>query len=763
LIYSVLLVQERGTLILWEDLQKIKIALDKTLIAGMLSALISVSEEVFGSNFHKIEFRNLELTFTKLPDSRVMLGVVSDQGDITTKLFINNIVPQLEEFFKFHPKLVDGSYLPSSELNELSEMIKSQSVRILMPKFGEIKEILEDLYFELLDTKLMDEIAEINYKVELEKEKIIRKISEFDKLVRDAIKKERPRDSRGELKKLIREIYKGDISGVLPALLQYFDLGIYGHIAKLLFVKMSILNRLFPSTENVPSISAIRETLNSVETKKEILVYMKNILNQYLSLLSDEPARYLVSNYSLKAIEHELIVRFDEIDDPLIRDLYAIVAVPLRYDLPNLSMHLAEYFKGKSELLREWCIFLRDIGECRKNIYFKPIPSRIKQVLSKYKDEYIDNYNKLKAKKQMLLSLNTEKMKTLPMDKQIDLSTKLFIHVLKYLKYLYAFIASINSPGFTLDEIENNAKLFRETLPFEKELIVRFIKSFSVSIYFELASAILTVAWTSIVYLPEDDYIEFMKSIKDIINLFLEELFTLNATQHISESIMILDGLEIFDYLSKYYAVINEVNPYIMILLDYLRVLSPEKIDDIKTHDFSSYLLIMSSITHILGYNTFLIKRTVDRIKNLQTIVTLQEPIIHMYLMGGWVHPDLYISILNYHRKIISTTYESKVALDNLHLSFEKAKVLLEYPGVSSFSKVRILNILINSLLEAIQKLEVIPEEIIKKGFKVFDEVIYICENEHGNEQKVAEIVRKRVFLSKFLEEKRKAELVRTD
>ncbi|MGQ4832282.1 MAG: hypothetical protein ACP6IS_00125 [Candidatus Asgardarchaeia archaeon] len=763
MIYSVLLVQERGTLILWEDLQKIKIPLDKTLIAGMLSALISVSEEVFGSNFRKIEFQNLELTFYKLPESHVMLGVVSDQGDPNVKIFITNLSPQLEEFFKAHPRLIEGSYLPSTELNELSEMIKSQSVRILMPKFSEVRHILENLYFELLNTKLMDETAEISYKIELEKEEILRKISSFDSIVRDALKRERPRDSRNDLREIVKEIYRGNIAEVVPLLPKYFDLGLYGHIAKLLFVKVGLFSRLFVSLNEVPSAAVLNETLDSVETKKEILLYIKSILSHQLSILSDEPSKPVISNYSLKAIEHEIIARFDEISDPLIKDLYAIAVVPLQYNLPTLLMRLAEYFKDKSKALEEWCMFLHDVYELRRYIYARSSPQKVKQSFSIYKEQYLESYNELKSKQQLIDSLTMDKIRSLHPEKQVSMKTTLFIHFLRYTKFLYALIATTSASGFSLSEIEENMKLFRDTLEFEKTLISKFIDLTSILVTFYLASAVLTLLWISNAYFPHDDYLEFLESNQNILNLFLDKLFTSNATRRISESMMILNGLEVFDYISKYFSILNRVNPYQIILLEYLKSLEPDKIDNIKTHDFSTYLLVMSFVSHILGYNTFLIKRTIDRVRGLQTIITIQEPIIHMYLMSGWVHPDLYISILDYHRKIIETVYEPKVALDNFYLAMEKARVLLEYPSISSFSKVRILNLLIDSFLAAIQKQEQIPEGLPEEGFKLFDETIYIYEHEQGNEQKVAELVRKRVFLTKFLEDRHKTELIETD
>ncbi|MGQ4891393.1 MAG: hypothetical protein ACP6IP_02790 [Candidatus Njordarchaeia archaeon] len=294
MIYSILLISKGGVPIYKKVLRRLPIAEDKmneeSLVASIITAVIGMSQEVFGQNVSSFHLENLEVSIGS--SEKAIVAVVADRGDKEAVELGRNILASIDKMLDY-PDFEDGLVL-SSVSERIEKFIDSLMEEISSPINKSIS-LFDDFLLLLERERIYEKI--------MKKETVTYKPP---KSFVSAIKTRLLKKEKEILGYSLGELKNGNIPAVLDALTEGFTNTYWGNLCKLLFVKVGIVANTLKKDIPAPDIKTLYDILDSVKLEdfKE-----KGKTEEYtkLLILKDNLYKQLTNIDSMEGLSNEVI------------------------------------------------------------------------------------------------------------------------------------------------------------------------------------------------------------------------------------------------------------------------------------------------------------------------------------------------------------------------------------------------------------------------------------------------------------------------
>ena len=351
MIYSILLISKGGVPIYKKVLRRLPIPSEKfdeeSLVASIITAVIGMSQEVFGQKISSFSLENLEVSIGA--SEKAIVAVISDKGDEEAVKMGKAILSKIDTLLDF-PDFEDGLVL-STATDRVEEFINSI-----------VKEIGSPI------TKSMSIIED--FLLVCERDGIYKRLNkmkvDYFNPTGSVIGSLRARIG-GKEKELVEQAVKSAISlnfeDSLNKLANAFSNSYWGNMAKLLFVKLGLIMYTVTDITKVPTIDYLNNVIGDIKIEQ---LKEKGDLEGYskLSLLRDYLYRQLSSMRDEGGFQTEVAYfqanksRFREIllksESELERKLITLFITPLNSSLATLKLLNKSWRELSSYFLESW-------------------------------------------------------------------------------------------------------------------------------------------------------------------------------------------------------------------------------------------------------------------------------------------------------------------------------------------------------------------------------------------------------------------------
>ena len=722
MIYGVIITTTSGLPILWKELQEGGTPQkNKALVSGLLSAMSSFSAEVFGEEFHKIEFKNLEISIIPLINGDVLLGAVADKGDPAAQILLSYMAPEIENVFLHDMSVLKGKEVKTEFKQQLEEIVELHTIRLGAPNYGEIKSLYTKLYPYILTDKYLEEYTRFSSELSNLTDAEIQKQKDFDT---SYLKYIQPRELQSKDKKklleLVESFYRWDLTKVITEAPHIFSKSYTGDLAKLLFTKASILGWLIPTMDKTPSDDFINRVLYSIKSTDSTIGTLKNYLFELRKTYSprEKPIYDLKSVFMKYDFDASYIVSRNIPES--IHDTYMLVIFPLEPYFSASWKTIYEKLSARSEIITDFLDLFSYEKDFYSLIYQTKDNEKIFEAITQSRLKYLD------VKQELVKALSSKN------SKDPYLITKLKVHhILAIYRYLLALDLSVNSVNLTLKDYISLAEDSLTLIKQERNIIASFDELPIIT------KLILKLLWAVFDTLSTYQTISYFYSVFDnselaefanIVEILLKKVFQLKAMQKIRES----DYYEFLILISRALALWNRSVPVdriaIIKFVDDMRKIDEDVLDTIRHTNYYNYLLGIANSASAASNLTELVTRDIDKELLLKKSNDLLERVAKLLLLIGKVvvFPSLQAAF-NYY-KLMKLTQDK----DKIREYYKKAitiiKSLLSLRDIMPQYKIALhklfgdINILYSSLLQQ----ETEKKQLLLDAIKHYNEVTKI-------------------------------------
>ena len=678
MIYGIIITTASGIPILWKDIQEGGAPQkDKSLVSGLLSAMSSFSAEVFGEEFHRIEFKNLEISIIPLVNKEVLLGAVAEKGDPSAQVLLSYMAPEIEKVFLQNLGILQGREVKFEFKRKLEEIIETHTIRLTTPKYEEIKSLYTTLFPYILTDKYLTEYSQFISDLSNLTQSELQRQKEFDKKFEKYMQpRELGEKDKKKLLMLIKSFYNWDLAKVISEAPQIFSKSYTGDLAKLLFTKASVLGWLIPTIEDTPSddfvnriLFSVRSTDATVQNLKAYLLDLRKVYSPREKPVFDLKSVFLKYDFDATYLASRKL-------SESICDTYLIVIFPLEPYFAASWKIIQEKLSTRSDIISDCLNIFQDERTFYSMIYQGRTQEEIFNIITQARLKYIE------TKQKLVIGLSKK-------DKREALLNQLRIHhTLNIYRYLLALILSINSGKVTLKDYISFAGDALTLIKQEIDLIssfdtLAFPSKFLLKLLGTVFDALSTYQTFSFFYSAFD-----ISEVPLFVDTLLEKTFKLKAKQKIRES----DYYEFLILISRSLALWNRDRPLnrinVIKFVDDMRNINENALDTIRHINYYNYLIGIANSACAASLFADLVTRDIDKEILLKKSNDLLERVAKALLLIGKVvvYPSLQAAFNYYH--LIKITEDAEKAKDYYKKAITIIKSLLSLPDITPQFKI---------------------------------------------------------------------------
>ncbi len=373
MIYSILLISKGGVPIYKKVLRRLPVAEEKmdeeSLVASIITAVIGMSQEVFGQRISSFHLENLEVSIGS--SEKAIVAVISDKGDKEAVELGRNILVKIDKILDF-PDFEDGLIL-SSVSDRIEEFINSLMEEISSP-LTKSSTLLEDFLLLMEREQYYEPINKGEIAVYNPPKNI------FGVLKAKILKKEKE-----IIEAVIEQLKNPDLKTIFDTLTEAFNNSYWGNLAKLLFVKLGLIANTLRHDIPAPSLDTLLSILSDVKTEDfktkgktdqfEKLLILKDYLYKQLDNLNTLDGLSMETHY-FQAIKNEARTILSKTEDELERKIIILLLTPISTSPAILSIIDKEWNEISDYFVEIW--FMLDRIDLFKNIdYWEDLFNRI--------------------------------------------------------------------------------------------------------------------------------------------------------------------------------------------------------------------------------------------------------------------------------------------------------------------------------------------------------------------------------------------------
>ena len=373
MIYSILLISKGGVPIYKKVLRRLPVAEEKmdeeSLVASIITAVIGMSQEVFGQRISSFHLENLEVSIGS--SEKAIVAVISDKGDKEAVELGRNILVKIDKILDF-PDFEDGLIL-SSVTDRIEEFINSLMEEISSP-LTKASSLLEDFLLLMEREKFYEPKTKVEYTV-----------YNPPKNVLNVLKARLLKKEKEIIEEVFNQLKNADLKTIFDQLTEAFNNSYWGNLAKLLFVKLGLMAKTLRKNVPAPEKSTLLSILSNVKTDEfknkgkteeyEKLLLLKDYLYKQINNLDAIDGLSMEGHY-FQAIKNEAREILSKTHDDLERKIIILLLTPLSNTPSILSIIDRDWSEISDYFVEIW--FMLDRIDIFKSIdYWEDLFNRI--------------------------------------------------------------------------------------------------------------------------------------------------------------------------------------------------------------------------------------------------------------------------------------------------------------------------------------------------------------------------------------------------